>query len=165
MKPRILLTLLLAATTASAATKPVPDQCTASVNSDYAAFVSAHAGQEADQDNLMVCGTALTPSYAQKAGRSGSSHHVILLALPTASGSLTIELDTNDELDGIVTASKGDAIYAYGQAYIDPGTHTKYGFTTAAGLHEPHCATHTGADDGWVVVAGKKYPTHPCATN
>jgi len=159
--------LLAATTAASAATKPVPAQCTASVNSAYAAFVAAHAGGEAHQDNLMVCGRSLGPAYTQRAGRSGNTHHVLILSIPTANGSQTgqsmnVEVDTNDTLDGIVTANPGEQVYVYGQAYIDPGTHRRFGFTTTAGIHEPHCATHRGADDGWIVIAGHKYPEHPC---
>jgi hypothetical protein len=163
MKPSIFLALLFASTVASAATKPVPSQCTASVNTAYAAFVSAHTGGEAHQDNLMLCGHSLGPAYTQRAGRSGTTHHVLILSIPTASGSMNVEVDTNDTLDGIVTANPGDLVYVYGQAYIDPGTHRRFGFTTTAGIHEPHCATHRGADDGWIVIANHKYPEHPCA--
>jgi hypothetical protein len=164
---KFLLTLVLAVVAISsfAATKPVPSTCNASVNAGMTSFIAAHtgSGKEADQDNIMLCGTMLIDSYGQNAGRSGhGGHQVLIISAPTSSGAITIELDTNDILDGVVTAHKGDAVYAYGQAYLDPGTHKKRGFTLAAGLHEPHCATHRGADDGWVVVAGQKYPAGTC---
>jgi hypothetical protein len=165
MKPALFLVLLAAASSSFAATKPVPAHCDASVNAGMAAFIAQHQGtsKDVDQDNVMLCGTMLIDSYGQNAGRSGhGGHQVLLISAPTSSGTINIELDTNDILDGVVTAHKGDAIYAYGQAYLDPGTHKKRGFTLVAGLHEPHCATHHGADNGWVVVAGQKYPAGVC---
>lgn len=151
---------------ARAATQPVPSACTPMVNQTLAQFVASHqgAGQEADQDNVMVCGTMLRNSLTQHAGHSGhGAHEVLILSVPTANGSLQIEVVTNDQLDGVVTGNKGDAVFAYGQAYVDAKPIRAGGFTVAGGVHEPHCATHAGADDGWVVVAGKRYPAGTCS--
>jgi len=63
-----------------------------------------------------------------------------------------IEVVTNDELDGKVTAPANASVFAYGQAFF---SHTR---NFAAGVHEVHCATHRGADNGWVVVNGEKHP-------
>jgi hypothetical protein len=50
-----------------------------------------------------------------------------------------------------VTAQVNDPVFAYGQGYV---THGRW----AAGVHDVHCSTHAGADNGWVVVAGVKTP-------
>jgi hypothetical protein len=151
---------------AHAGTKPVPDACTPQVNAGLAQFLSANQGtsHSVDQDNVMICGTMLRNSIAQHAGHSGAgSHHVLLLQVPVSGGqSLQVEVVTNDSLDGVVTGNKGDQVYAYGQAYVDPKPIHLAGLTLAGGVHEPHCATHAGADDGWVVVAGTKYPKAGC---
>ena len=54
------------------------------------------------------------------------------------------------DLDGVVTAPKGAQVFAYGQAFFDQGSRF------VAGIHDVHCATHRGADNGWVVVNGAK---------
>jgi hypothetical protein len=150
-----------------AGTKPVPSSCTPQVNAGLAQFLTAHQGttQSVDQDNVLICGTMLRNSIAQHAGHSGAgSHHVLLLKVPVSggNGSLQVEVVTNDSLDGVVTGNTGDQVYAYGQAYVDPKPIHLAGLTLAGGVHEPHCATHKGADDGWVVVAGTKYPKGGC---
>ena len=146
-------------------TWPVPSTCDAGVNQGLAQLIaqSQGAGSSVHQDNVMVCGTALRPSLAQHAGHSGTgAHHLLILTVPAQSGPLTVEVVTNDTLDGVVTANQGDAVFAYGQAFVDPGSRQVGGFAIAGGLHEPHCATHAGADDGWVVVAGTRYPQGGC---
>ncbi len=149
----------------AAGTKPVPSSCTAAVNSGLAQFVSQNQGtsQSVHQDNVMVCGVMQANSIPQHAGHSGAgAHHVLVVSAPAGSGTLQVEVVTNDQLDGVVAGNKGDQVYAYGQAYVDPGTIHVGAFTVAAGVHEPHCATHAGADDGWVMVAGKRYPRGGC---
>lgn len=168
MKLLTAFALLLLPLASFAATKPVPDQCTPAVNSGLTDFIAQNQGNggEAHLDNVMVCGTMLRPSFSQHAGRSGhGGHQVLVLTAPTQSGSITVEVVTNDQLDGRVTANKGDAVFAYGQAYVDPGPQQAGGFSIVAGVHEPHCATHRGADDGWVVVANKKYPAWSCSSH
>ena len=147
-------------------TKPVPSSCTAAVNAGLAAFLAANGSpsRSVDQDNVMVCGTMLRGSIAQHAGHSGSgAHHVLLLQVPTQGGQVQVEVVTNDDLDGVVTGNAGDQVYAYGQAYVDPRPLHLQGLTLAGGVHEPHCATHAGEDDGWVVVAGVRYPKGGCS--
>lgn len=158
--------LLAGSSCAYAGTRPVPSTCTAQVNEAFARFVAASqsAGREAEQDNVMVCGTMVRNGYVQHAGHSGhGAHKILVISAPTAQGPVTMEVVTNNDLDGNVWANKGDAVFAYGQAFWDPGMHVAGGFPVTGGLHEPHCATHAGADDGWVVVAGKKYPPGTCS--
>ena len=64
---------------------------------------------------------------------------------------MNVQVVTNDDLDGVVTARVNDPVFAYGQGYI------AHGFWVA-GVHDVHCSTHPGADNGWVVVAGVKTP-------
>ncbi len=157
---------LLFLPSAKASTRPVPRQCTTDVNAALAAFVAGNqaSGKEADQDNVMVCGTMARNSFGQHAGHSGhGAHQILVVSAPTSSGVFLVEVVTNDQLDGTVTAKKGDAVFAYGQAYVDGKPIRAGGFTVVGGVHEPHCATHAGADDGWVVVAGKRYPPGSCS--
>lgn len=160
-----LVVLATCASLAHAATQPVPPSCSAAVNAGMLQFITAHqgSGQEGDQDNVMVCGTALRNAIPQHAGHSGTgAHHLLVISAPTTQGAITIEVVTNDQLDGVVSASTGDAVYAYGQAFFDDRPLRAGGLPVTAGLHEPHCATHAGADDGWVVVNGKRYPAQGC---
>lgn len=160
-----LVFLAVSLPSARAATKPVPASCTPAVNAGMVQFIQQQqaSGSEGDQDNVMVCGTALRNALPQHAGHSGAgAHHLLVLSVPTANGTITIEVVTNDQLDGVVTAHTGDAVFAYGQAFYDLRPLRIAGLTAVAGLHEPHCATHAGADDGWVVVAGKRYPAQGC---
>jgi hypothetical protein len=62
-----------------------------------------------------------------------------------------VQVVTNDDLDGVVTANAGDPVFAYGQAYLAHGY-------WVAGVHDVHCSTHASADNGWIVVAGVKRP-------
>ena len=129
---------------------PVPASCTPEVNQKLADLV-AHETQE-NVDNVMVCGITISPSRTQRAGAHGS-HQVLplLVNLPDAESKL-VEVVTNDDLDGVVTAPKGAQVFAYGQAFFDQGSRF------VAGIHDVHCATHRTADNGWVVVAGVKSP-------
>jgi hypothetical protein len=65
-----------------------------------------------------------------------------------------IEIVTNDQLDGVVTSEAHSVVFAYGQAFFS-NTHQ-----FAAGIHDTHCSTHRGADNGWIVVDGEKHPDH-----
>jgi hypothetical protein len=162
MKSFVLILIALPSV-AAAATKPVPHSCDATVNADLASFVSSNQGtsQSAHQDNIMVCGTLRQDAFPQPAGRNGG-HQALILTIPTNNGDMVVAVITNDHLDGLVTGSAGDQVFAYGQAYFDPGNMMEQGIPISGGLHEPHCATHTGADDGWVVVNGHKYPENSC---
>jgi hypothetical protein len=63
-----------------------------------------------------------------------------------------VEVVINDALDGTVTAPANVPVFAYGQAFFP-----KRG-RFVAGIHDVHCSTHRGADNGWVVVNGAKHP-------
>lgn len=169
MRPFYIWSSLVALTSISvpgmASTRPVPPACNAEVNAGLLNFLGQQqGGHGADEDNVMVCGTLVRNGFSQHAGHSNTgSHEVLIVAAPTATGSVLVEVVTNDSLDGKVTGSKGDAIFAYGQAYVDAKPIRAQGLTLAGGLHETHCATHVGTDDGWVVIAGRRYPSGSCA--
>jgi len=128
----------------------VPSVCTPSVNEKLAQLISS--GQQEAVDNVMVCGITASSSRTQRGGRHGD-HQILPLRVSMPDGSMKlIEVVTNDDLDGKVTAPANASVLAYGQAFF---SHTKQ---FAAGVHEVHCATHRGADNGWVVVNGEKHP-------
>jgi hypothetical protein len=133
----------------------VPASCTTEVNQKLAGLLAQQA-QDA-VDNVMVCGTMISPSRTQRGGEHGS-HQVLplLVSLPGA-GSKLVEVVTNDDLDGVVTAPQGAQVFAYGQAFFP--AHGRF----VAGIHDVHCSTHRSADNGWVVVNGVKSPAS-CAS-
>lgn len=128
---------------------PVPQSCTPDVNQHLADLIAQQA--QGNVDNVMVCGVTISPSRTQAGGRHGSHQVLPLLASLPGQGSKLVEVVTNDDLDGVVTAPKGAQVFAYGQAFFDGGRFV-------AGIHDVHCATHRGADNGWVVVNGQKAP-------
>ncbi len=129
---------------------PVPVSCTPAVNQKLAQLLASR--QLNPVDNVMVCGVTTGPSRTQKGGPHGD-HQILPLRVVFPDGSTRrVEVVTNDALDGKVTASPNASVIAYGQAFF---SHTR---PYAAGLHEVHCATHAGADNGWVVVNGIKHP-------
>jgi len=75
------------------------------------------------------------------------------VAFPDGSSKL-VEVVTNDDLDGVLSAPEGAAVSAYGQAFFDRTGRFD------AGIHDVHCSTHRGADDGWVIINGLKFPKH-----
>lgn len=125
---------------------PVPSACTPDVNAPLANLI--RHGATGHVDNVMVCGQATRNS------RYVNGHHRFSVLAHTPDGDKLIEVDSNDQLDGIVTAQRGDTIFAYGQAYFS-NTHQ-----FAAGVHDVHCSTHRGADNGWIVVNGAKHPAN-----
>lgn len=169
MKPSLVLaTLILVSTSALAATKPVPTSCTPAVNTTLLQFLHDNSGNShAQLDNVMVCGTAIADSFEQGASSTGTgAHQVILLNVPTSDGSkVIVEIVSNDSLDGVVNASKGDTVYAYGQGYITSSRDIRKRIHPAAGVHDTHCATNSHMDDGWVVVNGTRYPAQACKTS
>ena len=153
----ILSSALLVATltTAFAANNvPVPASCTPDVNSRLAQLIQN--GTRQDVDNVMVCGITTKASQPQKPGPNGGHQILSLRAQLPGIGSRLIQVAINDSLDGVVTAPANATVFAYGQAYFD--NTGQY----AAGIHDVHCSTHSGADNGWVVVNGKKSPATPC---
>jgi hypothetical protein len=128
----------------------VPASCTPEVNQKLADLLAQQTTE--DVDNVMVCGTTISPSRTQRGGRHGSHEILPLVVNLPGAGSKLVEVVINDDLDGTVTASKGAAVYAYGQAFFDQGSRF------VAGIHDVHCSTHRTADNGWVVVDGQKSP-------
>jgi hypothetical protein len=101
-------------------------------------------------ENVMVCGTAEGPRVTS-GGRHGS-HHIITVDSQLPQGNIVrVQIAINDSLDGAVSATRGEQVFAYGQGYISGGG-------WAAGIHDVHCSTHRTADNGWVVVNGTKTP-------
>src|SRR6266567_7049474 len=149
---RVALFLLMISTAGAAfAAKdvPVPASCTPQVNAKLAQLIAQHPSQNVDK--VMACGVATQKTHIQKGGPHGS-HHVTTIAAPLPSGQMVnVQIVTNDALEGPVTAQVNDPVIAYGQGYISHGL-------WAAGIHDTHCSTHPGADNGWVVVAGAKTP-------
>jgi hypothetical protein len=128
---------------------PVPVRCTPQVNQGLANLILSETRR--DVDNIMVCGVATEATRVHRGGPHGN-HHITTIAvqLPNAQ-TVNVQVVTNDELDGAVTAQVNDSVFAYGQGYLARGI-------WAAGVHDAHCSTHPGADNGWVVVAGVKTP-------
>jgi len=135
---------------------PVPEHCTAAVNAQLAELVADGAPREAD--NVMVCGTVTRDTYFQASRGRAGSHHVTAVEAPIATGSLLVQIVTNDDLDGVITAHAGDHIAAFGQFYQTTERQRPY----AAGLHDTHCSTHRGADNGWVWINGNRWPKGSC---
>jgi hypothetical protein len=133
---------------------PVPDKCIPTVNTRLAQLIQA--GTRQNVDNVMVCGVTTKPSQSQRAGRHGGHQTLSVRAQLPGIGPRIIQVAINDALDGVVTAPANATVFAYGQAYFDnTGMYV-------AGIHDVHCSTHRGADNGWVVVNGKKWPATPC---
>lgn len=131
---------------------PVPASCTPQVNQRLSGLLDS--GQRRTVDNVMVCGVTISSSRAQRGGPHGS-HEILPLRVTMPDGNVRlVEVVTNDDLDGRVTAPVNVPVIAYGQAFFP----SSGGF--AAGIHDVHCSTHRGADNGWVVVSGAKHPVN-----
>lgn len=129
---------------------PVPQRCTPQVNQRLNGLLSAN--QTHSTDNVMVCGVTVSSSRTQRGGRHGS-HQILPLRVTFPDGNTRlVEVVTNDDLDGVVTAPVNAQVFAYGQAFFP----SRGRF--AAGIHDVHCSTHRGADNGWVVVNGQQHP-------
>ncbi len=146
----VFLCAVFAATTLFAQRNvPVPATCAPQVNQRLAEIVASQTRR--DIDNVMVCGVATRRTRLQAGGRHGD-HHITSIAVHLPDGQMVnVQVVTNDDLDGIVVARPNDPVFAYGQAYVAHGP-------WAAGVHDVHCSTHPGADNGWVVVAGVRTP-------
>jgi hypothetical protein len=145
--------LVLASSTAgfAATDVPVPTACTPQVNAVLADLIqSEHTGSV---DNVMVCGITVSASRTQPGGPHGD-HQIFPLRVTTPGGDVRlVEVVSNDELDGRVTAGPNTPVFAYGQAFFP--SQGRF----AAGIHDVHCATYRGANNGWIVVNGEKHPT------
>ena len=127
----------------------VPSSCTPQVNAKLQRMIADRP--RGYVENVMVCGTAVK-TVVNRGGRHGS-HHIITLSAPMPDGStVPVQVAINDDLDGEVNAARGAKVFAYGQGYISHGQ-------AVAGVHDVHCSTHRAADNGWVVVDGKKSPS------
>jgi hypothetical protein len=147
----ILLALLISCSGWAQKNVPVPSSCTPQVNEKLGNLLNS--GQKQSVDNLMVCGTTVGPSRTQSGGPHGS-HQILPVRVIFPDGNARlVEVVTNDDLDGVVTAPVNAQVYAYGQAYFP--SHGRF----IAGIHDVHCSTHRGADNGWVVVNGQQHPT------
>lgn len=144
----------IASTLRSSADVAVPQRCTPEVNARIATLIAA--GGRHEIDNVMVCGTTISSSRPLPDGPYGGHQLLPLRVLLPGAGAQLVEIVTNDDLDGVVTAPRGASVFAYGQFYIP--AHRPF----VAGIHDTHCATHRGADNGWVWVAGVTYPQHAC---
>ena len=132
----------------------VPGACTSEVNAPLARLVAV--GGREQVDNVMVCGTTIASSRTQPGGVHGNHQILPLRAILPGVGARLIAVVTNDALDGVVTAPAGATVFAYGQFY-EPARRP-----FVAGIHDVHCSTHRGADNGWVVVAGARFPQRAC---
>jgi hypothetical protein len=131
---------------------PVPPSCTPAVNQGIANLIASQT--QSDVDNIMVCGTAVGNTRLQTGGPHGS-HYVTTISVQLPNGqTVNVQVVTNDSLDGVITAQPNDQVFAYGQGYVMNGRWT-------AGVHDVHCSTHSGADNGWVAINGNKTP-HSC---
>lgn len=158
MKTRWVVSLLIVLVASAAQGQknvPVPQSCTPQVNEKLSSLLGAN--QASSVDNVMVCGITVSSSRTQSGGRHGS-HQILPLRVSFPDGSThLVEVVTNDDLDGVVTAPVNAQVYAYGQAFFP----SKGRFV--AGIHDVHCSTHRGADNGWVVVNGQQHPAS-CST-
>lgn len=131
---------------------PVPSSCTPQVNQRLSDLV--HSGQHRDFDNVMVCGVTISASRMQYGGPHGN-HEILPLRVTMPGGDVQlVEVVINDDLDGRITAPVNIPVFAYGQAYFP----SRGRFV--AGIHDVHCSTHRGADNGWVVVNGVQHPVN-----
>ena len=146
----LLLAISSAATALAQRDLPVPSSCTPQVNQKL--YDLLNSGHHGNVDNVMVCGITTSSSRKQSGGAHGS-HEILPLRVTMPNGDVRpVEVVTNDDLDGVVTAPVNASVFAYGQAFFPSGG--KF----AAGVHDVHCSTHRGADNGWVVVNGVKHP-------
>ncbi|MGC2163180.1 MAG: hypothetical protein WA634_14810 [Silvibacterium sp.] len=131
---------------------PVPGSCTPQVNQKLAGLLNSD--QHRDVDNVMVCGITVSSSRTQYGGPHGN-HEILPLRVTMPGGDVRlVEVVINDDLDGRVTAPAHVSVFAYGQAFFP----SRGRFV--AGIHDVHCSTHRGADNGWVVVNGAQHPVH-----
>lgn len=133
-----------------------PRACDGAVNAQIAGLIAER--HDGPVDNVLVCGTTIGSSRHQRGGPHGG-HQLLPLRIPLPGGRSTlVEVVTNDSLDGRVTAPAGAHVAAYGQYFLTSARQRPF----VAGLHDVHCATHRGADNGWVVVDGTRYPQRSC---
>ena len=112
---------------------PVPANCSAQVNEKLAGLISA--GQSSAVDNVMVCGITVSSSRTQH-GRAHGDHQIFPLRVTMPGGDVRlVEVVSNDELDGKVTAGPNTAVFAYGQAFLSERRQVCGGCARCALLH------------------------------
>jgi hypothetical protein len=140
----------LTACAGNAAQQP-PSSCTPSVNAELGDLIARD--ESSPIDGVMVCGVTFASSRPQRAGPHGS-HQLIPLRVPLpGAASVLVEVVTNDDLDGRVTAPRGATVFALGQYYRTTARQRPF----VAGIHDVHCATHRGAANGYVIVGGRRF--------
>src|SRR5882672_11122216 len=98
---------------------PVPAHCTPQVNQKLVDLISQRPKQNVD--NVMACGIATQNTQVRRGGPHGS-HHITTIAVKLPDGqTVNVQIVTNDDLDGPVTAQANDPVFAYGQGYIANG--------------------------------------------
>jgi hypothetical protein len=142
--------LLFTLTAPAANNVAVPESCTPQMNSRLAQLLKE--GTRQNVDNVMVCGVTTKPSRSQRRGEHGGHELLSLRVQLPGIGTRLVQVAINEQLDGVITAPANAAVFAYGQAFFDKPS------LYVAGIHDVHCSTHRGADNGWVVVNGKKSP-------
>lgn len=146
----IVLALGAAACAGGPAQAP-PSTCTPQVNAEFADLLARDESREID--GVLVCGVTFGPSRPQRAGPHGGHQLIPVRAPLPGGGSALVEVVTNDDLDGRVTAPRGAVVFAFGQYYLTTAAQAPF----VAGIHDVHCATHRGAANGYVIVAGRRF--------
>lgn len=129
---------------------PVPASCAPQVIQRLFDLLSSE--QHRAVDNVMVCGITVSSSRRQYGGPHGNHEILPLRVNMPDGGARLVEVVVNDDLDGVITAPVNASVFAYGQAFFPSRGHF------VAGIHDVHCSTHRGADNGWVVVNGARHP-------
>jgi hypothetical protein len=156
-RPRFILPLAMALASvalpaAAQRNVPVPASCTPQINQRLASLLDSD--QHRTVDNVMVCGITVSSSRTHNGGPHGD-HEILPLRVTLPGGDVRlVEVVINDDLDGRITAPAHVSVFAYGQAFFP--SRGKF----VAGIHDVHCSTHRGADNGWVVVNGAQHPVH-----
>jgi hypothetical protein len=146
------LIALSAAVPAACAQAPqAPQTCTPEVNRQIAALIAQRDRRPVD--GIMVCGVTIGPSRPQRSGAHGGHQLIPVRAPLPGDGSALIEVVTNDDLDGRVTAPRGATVFALGQYFHTTARQRPF----VAGIHDVHCATHRGAANGYVIVNGRRF--------
>ena len=128
---------------------PVPTACTPAVNQTLQQLV--HDRPRGYVENVMVCGIA-QKTTVNHGGPHGSHHLITVAVMLPVDGLKLVQIAINDALDGPVSARSGQSVFAFGEGYTTGGL-------WVAGVHDVHCSTHPGAENGWVVVEGVKTPS------
>src|ERR1700760_2191484 len=118
----------------------------------------AASARDAPVSTVRPGGPTIGPSRVQRGGPHGD-HQLLPLRVPLdGGGTALVEVVTNDSLDGRVTAPRGATVFAYGQYFHTSPRQRPF----VTGVHDVHCATHRGADNGGVGGSAPKSPQRSC---